>query len=267
MKLATAANKYFATTVWNRLPAPAQKQLSLIWSKIYRWKISAWFIAPFCHRYDLDQLQMNLYKPASGGEHYLSFQDFFTRKLKNTSYYSRDAVIAPCQGFVCENGLVSELSEVVVKGRKFTIKNIFDDASNKIKDTYTFVNIFLHNHNYHRFHSPVSGTIQSVRNISGHLNFLRPWFYDRKSVSAPSFVNERYVLEIVDTKNRSWFLSFVGGMGVGNIKLTDGLGIGSTVRCGDELGYFLLGSTCCIAAPIDLKKFSYLQKIEVGETL
>lgn len=244
-----------------------QKWVSLIWSNVYRWRMSALFIAPFCRRYDIDQAQMNLYLPASGGQQYKSFQDFFTRKLRLTFNCANDAIIAPCQGFVCENGPVSELSDIKVKGRMFTIKTIFDDASNKIKDSYTFVNIFLHNHNYHRFHSPVGGTILSIRNISGHLNFLRPWFYERKNVSSPSFINERYVLEIADNKERSWFLSFVGGMGVGNIKLTDGLNVGSVIRCGDELGYFLLGSTCCIAAPIDLKKFSYLQKIEVGESL
>ncbi len=267
MKVATLANKYFAIAVWNRLPAPFQKQFSLVWSKIYKWKISALFIKTFCSRYEICDQQLSLYQPASGAESYLSFQDFFTRKLKTPIQVSEKNIIAPCQGFVCENGLVSELNEVHVKGRNYTIKNIFDDVENKIKESYTFVNIFLHNHNYHRFHSPVSGTIQNMRTISGHLNFLRPWFYEKSKVSSPSFVNERYIVEILDEQKQSWFLSFVGGMGVGDIKLTDGLQIGSSIKCGDELGYFLLGSTCCIAAPVKIKKFKYLQKIEVGETL
>ncbi len=267
MKVVTLANKYFAIAVWNKLPGPIQKQLSTIWSKIYKWKISAFFISAFCKRYKMSDLQLSLYLPASGSEKYISFQDFFTRKLKEPLRVTADKMIAPCQGFVCENGNVSEISEAHVKGRNYKIQDIFDDVSGKINDSYTFINIFLHNHNYHRFHAPVSGTIVSIRAISGQLNFLRPWFYDKKNVSSPSFVNERSIIEILDDQQQSWFLSFIGGMGVGHIKLSDSLQIGSAIKSGDELGYFLLGSTCCIAAPVKTKKFFYLQKIEVGEFL
>lgn len=267
MKAVTLANKYFAIAVWNKLPAFLQKQISTLWSKIYKWKLSALFIKPFCRRYKIDDQQLSLYQPASGGENYTSFQDFFTRKLRQPINVKFGAVIAPCQGLVCENGFISELAEVHVKGRNYFIQDIFDDVGNKINNTYSFINIFLHNHNYHRFHAPIRGTILSIRNISGHLNFLRPWFYEKKNVSSPSFINERYILEILDEQNQSWFLSFIGGMGVGNIKLSEGLKIGSQINSGDELGYFLLGSTCCIAAPVKTKKFSYLQKIEAGELL
>ena len=267
MKIITLSNKYFAIAVWNKLPAVLQKQISIAWSKIYRWNVSALFIKAFCHRYKIEDQQLSLYRPASGQDTYISFQDFFTRKLSQPLQVKRNSIVAPCQGFVCENGFVSELGQVNVKGRTYTIRDIFADVGNKINDTYTFINIFLHNHNYHRFHAPVSGTILNIQKISGYLNFLRPWFYAKKNVSSPSFINERYIMEILDENNQSWFLSFVGGMGVGNIKLTEGLNNGSKVNSGDELGYFLLGSTCCLAAPVKIKNFSYLQKVEVGEFL
>ncbi len=267
MKASTLANKFFAVALWNKLPAFLQKSISMVWAIVYRWKISSLFIRFFCNRYELDSVQLELYRPASGSKKYNSFQDFFTRQLKHpVSAHVRD-IISPCQGFVCENGWVTDFDKVEVKGRNYTVRDIFEQWGEKITSGYFFMNIFLHNHNYHRLHSPVSGTVAQIRNISGHLNFLRPWLYDRKSVSTPSFVNERCMLEIVDAKARSWFLTFVGGMGVGQIRITEGLQVGSSVMAGDELGYFLLGSTCCIAAPVELKKFGYLQKIDVGDSL
>ena len=267
MKTVTLANKYFAIAVWNKLPANLQKQISLVWSKFYKLKLSTFLIRSFCDRYGINDQQLNLYQPASGKSDYTSFQDFFTRKLKFPMQVASEKWISPCQGFVCENGLVSEFSQVEVKGRKFSIQDIFDDVNNKISGSYSFMNIFLHNHNYHRFHSPVTGTVKQIKNISGQLNFLRPWFYEKKKVSSPSFVNERCIVEIQDDLKQSWFLSFVGGMGVGHIKLSDQLKLGALIQSGDELGYFLLGSTCCLATPVKTKKFTYLQKIEVGEFL
>lgn len=267
MKATTQINQIFAIHFWNDLPICVQKFVSKIASIAYSWTISSYFIGQFCRRYKLTPEQLNLYVPNSGSAKYKSFQDFFTRKLKKPIEIDSTAIIAPCQGFVCENGLISDFQQVVVKGHPYTIRNIFNDFSLKIKDSYTFINIFLHNHNYHRFHAPVSGTILNIQFIPGQLNFLRPWFYSKNSVSTPSFVNERCIIEIADQQNRSWFLSFVAGMGVGHIRLSEGLSIGSKLSSGDEIGYFLLGSTCCIAAPTSLKKFSYLQKVELGELL
>ena len=267
MKTTTRANQIFAIHFWNILPFEMQKLASKLVSVVYTWKISKFFIGHFCRRYRINADQLNHYVPGSGAENYKSFQDFFTRKLKTPFSINSAAIIMPCQGFVCENGQVSEFSKVIVKGRAYSIRNIFDDMGAKITDSYTFINIFLHNHNYHRFHAPVTGTVLNIRTVPGQLNFLRPWFYERRKVSSPSFVNERCIVEIEDQQKQSWFLSFVAGMGVGHIKLTNGLQIGSKLMAGDEIGYFLLGSTCCIAAPVPAKKFTYMQKVELGELL
>lgn len=267
MKATTRINQIFAIHIWNDLPVSIQKFISRVASRTYTWKVSKFFIGQFCRRYDLSEDQLRLYAPSSGAKNYKSFQDFFTRKLKQPVAANSAAVISPCEGFVCENGIVGDLNEVVVKGHSYQVRNIFNDINSKIKDSYTFINIFLHNHNYHRFHAPVTGTILNIQFIPGQLNFLRPWLYGENKVSSPSFVNERCIIEIADRQSRSWFLSFVAGMGVGHIKLTEGLSVGSQLISGDEIGYFLLGSTCCIAAPVELKKFSYLQKIGIGEQL
>lgn len=266
MRLSTQANKYFAIFFWNLLPTLVQKTVSWLWSHLYTTRASTVLIKVFESRYQLGPRKMNQYAPASGSLSYNSFQDFFTRRLV-TELKVKSTAIIPCEGVVCENGLVRDLNQVNVKGQFVSVRNIFGDFSNEIPGQYSFVNIFLHNHNYHRFHAPISGQIKNMLVIPGQLNFLRPWLYTKKQISEPALVNERVVIEIADEQNRSWFVSFVGGMGVGQIKIHDQFKIGNFMTCGQEIGLFLMGSTCCMAIPKEIKSFKYLEKVSVGDAL
>lgn len=266
MNLSTRAHQYFALFFWNLLPIPVQKTFSFIWSHFYKTRFSSVFIHAFVNHYKLSSKKLSQYRPASGSNTYLSFQDFFTRKL-NTELVVQHSTIIPCEGVVCENGPVHLLNHINVKGQFFSVRKIFGDLGQSIPDHYSFLNIFLHNHHYHRFHAPVTGTVKSIITIPGQLNFLRPWLYKTTQVSEPAFVNERIVVEVVDSNLQSWFISFVGGMGVGQIKIHEKFQIGSPMACGEEIGLFLLGSTCCLAIPKTVKTFKYLEKVSVGDLI
>ncbi|MBC7421507.1 MAG: phosphatidylserine decarboxylase [Bdellovibrio sp.] len=266
MKLITRLNKYFAQFFWNLLPATIQKTVSFIWSIVYKTKFSKVFIGPFAVRYRISAEEMKKFSPASGKNEYQSFQDFFTRRLRKVFQPLHES-ISPCEGLVCETGIISELKLVNVKGRNFSVRNIFGRIGNQIPGSHFFINIFLHNHNYHRFHSPVQGVIKSIQKIPGQLNFLRPWLYLNRQVSEPAFVNERLVVEIESANQERWFLSFVGGMGVGQIKIYEHLTPGALLQCGEEMGLFLLGSTCCLAVPRKKSEYKFLSKINLGDSL
>jgi phosphatidylserine decarboxylase len=214
-------------------------------------------------RYKMSNQEISKYAPSSDKQTYLSFQDFFTRKLIEPLNLHGKSIF-PVEGMICESGQISALGLINVKGRKFSVRKIFENLGDKIPDSHTFINIFLHNHNYHRFHSPISGTIKNIEVVPGNLNFLRPWLYSKKQISEPAFVNERIIMEIEERPGESWFLSFVGGMGVGQIKMHHRVQIGNFLSCGEEIGLFLLGSTCCMAIPKKIKPLQYLQKVEVG---
>lgn len=209
---------------------------------------------------------MSRYRPATGAVTYRSFQEFFTRTLHKQPV-SQALHQWPVQGFVCDFGLVEKMALVRVKRQTHSVRKIFGELGRKIPGQHFFVNIFLHNHNYHRFHSPVSGTIAQVRMIPGKLTFLRPWLYPRAQASEPSFHNERVVLEIEDSFGQSWFLAFVGGMGVGQIELSHSIEVGAQVEVGQEIGLFLLGSTCCMAIPIEPIGLSFMKPVDVGEAI
>lgn len=266
MHLSTRVHRYFAQNIWNLLPSILQKVISDFLAKLYSTSLSRLFIGSFAQRYKISPDELAKYLPGSGSEKYLSFQDFFTRKLVSP-IVTKEKSIFPCEGQVCESGQIYQLHEVNVKGHNHAVREIFGSCAKDIPDTHFFVNIFLHNHNYHRFHAPVNGTIKSMQYIPGQLNFLRPWLYPIEQVSEPAFVNERVVLEIEDDDKQLWFVTFVGGMSVGKIKMSDFIRVGARLNCGEEIGFFLLGSTCCIAAPVAAKKIRYLSKVRVGDPI
>jgi phosphatidylserine decarboxylase len=266
MFLITKANVYVSRMMWENMSPSWQKKLCAKLAAIYQTKLSAKFIPFFCQRYKMDAEKLKNYEPASGERTFQSFQDFFTRKLKTKLAINSDFAW-PCEGYVCENGQIDQLNEVDVKGNRINIREIFGSLKNKIGPRDYFTNIFLHNHNYHRFHSPTNATIKSIVHIPGKLLFLRPWFYTKSKVSHPSFLNERVVIEMEDAFQKTWLLCFVAGMGVGNIKLQPNVSVGSKVTIGEEIGLFLLGSSCCMISPYSLEKMGYMDAVKVGNPI
>lgn len=78
---------------------------------------------------------------------------------------------------------------------------------------------------------------------------LRPWIY-KNDPSLPALRNERINAEVTSNQGERWFLSIVGGPALGSILMAQDTTVGSMVSIGQELGTFLLGSTCCIAHPL-----------------
>jgi phosphatidylserine decarboxylase len=266
MKVSTYLHSITAKSIWNPLPGGIQKVISDIWSRLYTTKFSAFLIAPFCSKYSIGEEMLLNYMPSTDSGQYSSFQDFFTRRLK-IPLIKCSNYVWPVQGYVCDFGKVSDLPPVKIKGEIHPVPFIFGNAEQRIPGNYFFVNIFLHNHNYHRFHSPIDGTVINIQYVKGQLTFLRPWLYKKSLVSLPAFKNERIIIEIEDTSGRSWFVTFIGGMGVGKIKLHENVQVGNSIETSDEIGLFLLGSTCCLAIPEVIENLHYMKKIQVGEKL
>ena len=121
----------------------------------------------------------------------------------------------------------------------------------EIPDEHYFCNIFLHNNDYHRIHCPVNGTVEECERIEGELVVLRPWIH-KDAPSLPAFRNERVNLRIREKgSERPWFLSIVGGPAVAGIRMHERTEKGDAFTAGEELGTFLLGSTLCMAAPLE----------------
>lgn len=257
--------RFFSLNIWGNLPSHWQRTLSKVYAQLYTKSYSKHIIGPYCRfNYD-DPSYLTQFKPASGSSTYQSFQDFFTRVYKEPVKINSEAAW-PCEGLLCEYGKVKETELVKVKGQKRHLRTIFGALGDQIPDDYFFSNVFLHNNNYHRIHSPVDGTVTRIEHIPGDLVVLRPWVY-KNDPSLPALRNERINVDIKSKLDEHWFLSIVGGPAVGTILMAQGLEIGAIVSIGQELGTFLLGSTCCIASPVPVKNAQLGQQVSVGTPL
>ncbi|WP_353779496.1 phosphatidylserine decarboxylase [Winogradskyella sp. 3972H.M.0a.05] len=256
--------KYLSVKIWGNIPSPIQRKLSKIYTKIYDTPLSKQFIKPYCKFHYNDPNYLDQFKPPNGKTRYESFQDFFIRQLKEVPL-TRSFSVWPCEGLLCDLEKVKDIKDISVKGDISTVYNIFGLKEGDIPEDYTFSNVFLHNKNYHRIHTPITGTISRIQHIKGDLVVLRPWIY-KHNPSLPAFRNERVNIDIVDGLGRTWYLSVVGGPAVGTIELPEKVAVGNTIEKLDELALFYLGSTCCMAAPIAPKHNEKNSLVEVGNT-
>jgi phosphatidylserine decarboxylase len=257
--------KFFANSLWFYLPGFLQKKFSYFFSRIFELKVSRFFILPYCLFFGLQGDYLEQFESDTGESNYSSYSDFFKRRYKSTIEI-KSKLVWPCEGYLCDWGFFSEKNDSVVKGQKINLNSIFNSPMEVTKN-YFFLNIFLHNHNYHRVHSPVAGRITKIERISGDLVFLRPWFYKRSDVSYPAFRNERVLFEITDLQNRPWYMAMVGGFGVGSIEILNEFLLGGNVLAGQEIAKFNLGSTVCLALPDGVEALDFLQTVHVGQKL
>ncbi len=256
--------KFMSVSLWGALPGKLQRRISSFYAKLYNKPFTKHFIAPYVRFYYADSCYLDKFQPPEGKNTFESFQDFFIRRFK-TLPENRSMWIWPCEGLLCDEGFVRDMGTTKVKSDERFIETIFGLSRGSIPDDYCFSNIFLHNKNYHRIHAPVKGIITRIQHIPGDLIVLRPWIY-KQDPSLPAFTNERYNIDITDSKGRIWHLSIVGGPAVGTIKLPDTISIGSGIEKLDELALFYLGSTCCMAVPERPRYHSKNTFVEVGAT-
>ncbi len=252
--------RLFLIHFWGNLPALVQKFISQLHTQFYNLSISKHLIPLYCKVHYKDPKYLQQFAPGGKAQEFRNFQDFFTRKFKKIQLH-HTPYVWPCEGFLCEYGQVSNLPLSNVKGDKRAIDTIFN--SPHIPTDYFYSNVFLHNKNYHRIHSPLLGKITRIKRIPGNLYLLRPWFY-KNNPSFPAIKNERVVVDIQDMHGATWYLSIVGGPAVGSIKMHPAIEVGTHVAKGTEIATFLLGSTCCIAAPVALSCNSTGDCVQMG---
>lgn len=197
---------------------------------------------------------------------YPSFGDFFARRLvggARTVDAAPDAIIAPCDGVVAARGIADGGSLVQAKGRHYELADLLaDDALAARLEGGAYVTIYLSPRDYHRVHAPVDAALLGYDYVPGALWPVNPRVAGLRDGLLAR--NERVVLRLDAGPLGHVALVMVGAAGVGHIRITahDAGGDGDdcstlrpaqelhrvelsgvTVRRGDELGMFRLGST------------------------
>lgn len=178
-------------------------------------------------------------------EGYSSFNAFFTRSLKAgarpiDSPNDDSIVVSPADSMVWEdsNWLVDSSSTTLVKGDSYSLDSLVADP--KVASRYRNgrgMIAFLNPENYHRFHSPVNGTVTHQQELDG-LYFGSKGFVD--------YFHERRrsICELSLPSGGSVCMITVGIATISSVTLQTQLG--QQVHKGMELGNFKHGGSAIV---------------------
>lgn len=214
-------------------------------SNIYAWKnskkSSCKMIPEYIANHDID---MNDFEE----KEYVSFTDFFTRKIKPGKRpvdMASNALISPADSKLLVYR-IDEDTRMNVKGREYTVSEILGEDSDceVFKGGYALV-FRLTVDDYHRFCFPDSGKVVSRKLIRGKLHTVSPISKDHKIYQE----NSRNV-NILSTDNFGTLAYIeVGAMLIGRI-VDEGAGV--FVK-GQEKGYFEPGGSTVIILATNIK--------------
>lgn len=179
-----------------------------------------------------------------------TFNQFFYRKLKSSArpVESLDNPYRLVSGADCRMmafETVSEATRLWIKGREFTVARLLGENYKQEAERYTggALAIFrLAPQDYHRFHTPVEGTIGNMTDIAGEYYTVNP-----QAIRTALDVYGENVRKIVPIDSPQFgrvMAVCVGAMMVGSIKTT--VEEGQYVQRGDEFGYFAFGGSTIV---------------------
>ncbi|XP_028111531.1 phosphatidylserine decarboxylase proenzyme 3-like isoform X6 [Camellia sinensis] len=178
-----------------------------------------------------------------------TFNEFFIRELKPgarpIACLERDdvAVCAADSRLIAFRN-VEDSTRFWIKGRKFSIQGLLgkEICSTAFMDG-SLVIFRLAPQDYHRFHFPVSGTIEHFVDIPGCLYTVNPIAVNSKYCNV--FTENKRVVSVLSTKDfgKVAFVA-VGATMVGSITFTKKKG--DYIQKGDEFGYFSFGGSTVI---------------------
>ena len=192
---------------------------------------------------------------------YDSFNDFFTRELKDDARQidnDPDSIVCPADGMISQIGQISKDRVLQAKGKTYDIAQLLADYQlGKAMQDGSFVTVYLAPTNYHRVHMPFDGTLIETIYVPGQLFSVNN--ETAENITDLFARNERCVC-VFDTAFGKACVVLVGAMIVagietvatGKIKRRDTIERQDhhiTLKKGEELGRFYLGSTAIVVLP------------------
>jgi len=230
-------------------------------------KVIAWFV----QRY-----QVNMAEAANPDiSSYATFNDFFTRPLKANARPIADAdFICPVDGAISQLGNIKQDQIIQAKNHHYSSLTLLagnQALANKFHNG-SFACLYLSPKDYHRIHMPCDGTLKSMAYVPGDLFSVNP----NTAANVPNLFarNERVVCEFESAQHGTIVMVLVGATIVGsmatvwhdspnkvinpprskNIRTWSYENI--SLKKGDEMGRFLLGSTVVMLFEKDALQFN-----------
>ena len=197
---------------------------------------------------------------------YASFNDFFTRALKDGARpLAKADLICPVDGTISQFGRIEHDQILQAKGHRYSTSALVggDEALAERFDDGSFATLYLSPKDYHRIHMPCDGTLLRMIHVPGALFSVNPT--TARGVPGLFARNERVVCVFEGEAVGIFVLTLVGATIVGSMSTVwHGTVNGPRVRRirewhygadpvvlkqGEEMGRFMLGSTVILLFP------------------
>ena len=244
---------------------PKHLLTAMIWriARIRHVATKDFLITRFISLFDVDIEDVKLDVPSG----FATFNDFFVRELADDARpvdAGNDSIVSPVDGTVSIADKIRKDSIVQAKGLDYSLDDLLatdlEEAAAYVDGT--FATIYLAPYNYHRIHAPLDGSLVAARYVPGDLFSVNAATVSKVSGLFPR--NERLIMHF-DTERGPAAVIFVGALNVGSIStpwsgeirprsrgVVEQLDISRypcTVRKGDLLGWFNMGSTVIVLLP------------------
>jgi phosphatidylserine decarboxylase len=252
------------------LPKKALTLLAGAFARSQSGALTQWAIQRFIAKYGVAMQEAANPDPAS----YASFNDFFTRALKIGMRPLADAdFVCPVDGAISQFGAIEKdqifqalgtTAQIRAKGHHYSTRALVggDSALSTYFENGSFATIYLSPKDYHRIHMPCDATLTRMIYVPGDLFSVNP--ATAQAVPGLFARNERVVC-VFDTAHGPFVNVLVGATIVGSMA-TVWHGVVNpprssdirewtykagevTLKKGDEMARFLLGSTVVMLWP------------------
>ena len=235
-------------------------------------------------RWFVNKYQVNMSEAANPDiASYRSFNDFFTRALADGVRPLADAdFICPVDGAISQFGEIEKDQIFQAKGHRYSTTALLggDAALAAQFEHGSFATLYLSPRDYHRIHMPCDGRLLRMTYVPGSLFSVNPT--TARGVPNLFARNERVVC-LFESAYGPFVLTLVGATIVGSIA-TVWQGVINpprnnairhwdyedqqiTLKKGEEMGRFLLGSTVVMLFPKDVMRFNQAWLAEGGVKL
>ena len=218
---------------------------------------------------------------------YTSFNDFFTRALKDGARPLADAdLICPVDGAISQFGPIAKDQVFQAKGHSYSTTALVggDAALGARFENGHFATLYLSPRDYHRIHMPCAGSLTRMIHVPGELFSVNPT--TARGVPGLFARNERVVC-VFESAQGPFVLVLVGATIVGSmatvwhgqvnpprpgtLRQWDYAPGQVSLQKGEEMGRFLLGSTVVMLFPQGPMQFNPqwapMHPIQLGEAM
>ncbi len=260
---------------------PQHLLTALVWhiARIRHVATKNFLITRFVGFYDVEVDEVKLNVP----DDFATFNDFFVRELNTDARpvdESDNSIVSPADGTVSIADAIRDDSIIQAKGLNYSLSDLLatdlEQAAAYVDGA--FATIYLAPYNYHRVHAPWDGELVAARYVPGDLFSVSEATVKR--VDGLFRRNERLVMHFKTDRGPA-ALILVGAMNVGSIStpwtgelrprkhgvvdVPNLSGYSSSVKKGDLLGWFNMGSTVILLLPAGVATWD--DDLQPGETL